>query len=80
MIPLLPFAVLAHAADPPTPAEVRWNHRLIVLVADDPDEPRLAASRTALEAHPEGAAERKLQLVTVVAGEVTGLDASAASS
>lgn len=46
-------------------ADHRWQHRLILLLADSPDHPQLAQQRLLLQAEPEALQERKLWVYQV---------------
>ncbi len=66
----------------PTLEEARWTHRLIAVVAADPDDPRVKAVRDAFRARADEVSDRKLRLVTVLGDpedgmQVAGVDAPA---
>ncbi|MEM9252761.1 MAG: DUF4174 domain-containing protein [Planctomycetota bacterium] len=70
------------APDSPAPADTpddpawststyAWRNRLVVLFANDPDDPSLAEQRHALNADPAGLVERHLVIIEAVGDAVT---------
>jgi hypothetical protein len=77
MIPLLLAAALAPA--PATVAAMRWERRVLLLVAPRGDDAGLAAQRQALAGWDAGARDRDLAVVTIVGDRVSGADDGAAA-
>lgn len=72
------LALVAAAASVPSVAEMKWQRRVLVVVAPGATDPARAAQRNALRGWRRGAAERDVQVVEVIGDRVNGARDTAA--
>lgn len=65
-------ALAVAAASVPSVAEMRWQHRVLVVAAPSARDPALAAQCNALRGWQRGAEDRDVQVVEVIGDRVTG--------
>lgn len=72
-------ALAVAAASVPSVADMRWQRRVLVVVAPSAGDPALAAQREALRGWQRGAEDRDVQVVEVIGDHVTGARDTAAA-